>query len=251
MFHFFKKKPLVIDCFVSSSDSYAAALAPIRRSSHFIPEWFKKLPKSNTVFNSIDSDQYYRRSLTARGCVGITNQLTAGFIIPMWSDVNITTRGADWRYQFSDCRSTIMHHGSEQAKGFMNGTMFLKLESPWIFKSSRPIKYIVQPCFYHLDTQPEYTVVPGINEPTSMHNVVNTNIFINIKVSDDERHYFIKHNTPMVQYIPLTDQSLKINVEVIDEQLFTKFNSNKVYQTFNNKGLSGKKIIRSCPFSSR
>jgi hypothetical protein len=94
---------------------------------------------------------------------------------------------------------------SIQAPGFFSDYYAFKLHSPWIIKCSEDnVKLNYSHPFYHFTAPTPYFTPPGIVSPVK--KCYNTNIFLYLKKTDNE--LIIELNTPLLQIIPLTNDSV-------------------------------------------
>lgn len=252
MFHFLKKKKIIIDCFVPETYSFANEWFPIQRASRFIPNWYKQVPKTNKV-NIEDVFTKGIHENNVRGCPGIIGALTTGIVMPLWSDLILKLDGYEYGYRFSDNISKLEHHVANQAGDYFSNKIVLKIHSPWVISSSEPLTYVYTSYDYGLSSNKEYSIPYGINSSISRYNIINTNYFLVFDMSNTSQNILINAGTPQLQLVPLTDRAIEINTHV-DTSLCRKFNNIAGSQiTFSNKGIVHNKITKRqsrCPYSS-
>lgn len=251
MFNFLKKKELELEFVTNTSYAYAYEFFPIKRSSRFIPNWFKTTPKSKKTNNPVlDDHPEYFLSKTVRGCLGIHNILTTGVVIPWWSDLQISTQGDDYRYAFADKRSELNWHRNIQAPGFLEDYTIIKIHCPWLLRSSEHIKFMVLPYFY-ADQHQDVVFMPGIAETLTSRNLSNLNFFLALKRSPDLRTYNFVVNTPAVHLIPLTENNYKVKNTILSSEEYQRvYNMVGTNATTVNTGFFTRKLSK-CSFHNK
>ena len=84
MFFFFKRKKIVVDCF---TDNYSInELFPIQTANNFYPDWWKNLPKT---YDAMNKWGLRVSQSTMKKCPAIIDLYKTGFIMPLWSDLQI------------------------------------------------------------------------------------------------------------------------------------------------------------------
>lgn len=255
MFNFLKKKELELEFIVNTSYAYAYEYFPVKRSSRFIPNWYKNTPKSEKInYPFSDAHPEYFAKKTARGCIGIQNMLTTGVVIPWWSELQISTMNGDYRFAFSDKRSTINWHDNVQAPGFFEEYTILKIQCPWLLRSSQAIKFMLVPYFY-ADQQQDIVFMPAIGETFTKYNICNLHFFMAIKKSTDVKTYNFNPNTPALQLIPLTESDYSIKNSILSHEDFDSlYNIVNTDAVAVNSGLFSRKLSRKiskCPFHNK
>lgn len=226
----FLEKPIEITTYVPTNYSFANIYSPIKPSSHFIPNWWKNVPKSNEKF------------LTTRSCVGILKTFQTGYVLPMWCDLSLTiNEDLSWRYQFSDSLSSLIHHSNKQMSGFSDNYFIFKIDSPWIIETTHEINFFVCEPFYFSKFEKPYSIASGIVTTFTKQCTTNFFLFIEKKPND----IFINLNTPMLHIIPITEKKIKFKTEVIsNEEYIYKSNTHSAGISFHSKGLNMLKILR-------
>lgn len=210
MFFFFRRPKVEIIAYCRSPHALAFEHNPISPARNFIPSWWKDVESSQFDWN------VFQARTTAKACPGIINSFIKGFMLPAWCDIALAFKDREWRYRFSDSRSSMeYHHGPEQVPGFYKDHHFLKIQSPWILQSPVDIQYS-SPFYYHTDPQP-YIVPPGIITP--VNGMCPTNVFLIIKYpeQDQEVKFIIKNSTPLMNILPLTEKEVVLKPVLLDE----------------------------------
>jgi len=238
MIFIFKKKKIILDCF--TNDSVVFDHYQITKSSDFIPEWFKNAPK--------EYDDNFHKTSTIKRCIGINNNLTSGFILPMWSQLAITIKDKYYQWQFSDRKTECGAHDPLQWNFFANQNEYghMKITSPHLIMSKNDINFFYTKPFWHLKPNNNFLIPSGIID-YKYQNGTHINMFVNIK---EDNNIFIDQNEPIVQIIPLTEKDIKLKYHLISDEEFKNKNNKSRYFTHNYQ--IGKKLIdkkeKKCPF---
>jgi hypothetical protein len=213
MLFFFKEKPIEITAIISSQYLFAKEYSPIVQAKELIPEWWK-----NTMPSKFDWEQ--RKSVnTSKSCPAIINCLTKGLILPLWSDLAIQWNDTGWAYDFSDEMSQMHNHPEYQTPGYYSNFWHFKIDSPWIFKTDVNLMYI-QPTYLRNTPYPyfsPYGILP------SMNGVSSSNVFCFVEKNKNDNKLLIKHKTPLLHIIPMSDKKIKLNIEVLHPLDFVNY----------------------------
>ena len=199
---FLKKKEIELNFYTTDSSVYN--YAPIKKAGQFIPDWWKKLPKPGILDEST-----LITSTNMKYCSGFTELYSKGFIVPLWSDLNVEIGKIgfpEYRYQFSDRRSVIESHNESQHNGIFPSNEFqqLKILSPWVAECEEDIKFLViQPTWNFTEFLP--IIVPGIVE-FKYQIGVHINLFL--KREEQNKVFSFKFGQPMFHLIPLTEKKI-------------------------------------------
>ena len=212
MLFLFKEKPIEITAFVPDIFASVNEHSPIRPSKEFFPKWWRDVASSH-----FDWDVFEKRT-TIKSCPGVISTLSSGFIVPMWSDLAIEYSKDHWKYSYSDQKSLLTHHANGQMPGFYEDHWIFKLQCPWNIRSSVNLLY-TQPFYLH--NTPFPLIQPyGISVPISELNACN--VFLFAKKDDDLNRVMIKHGTPLVHILPLTDRPVKFKTEVVSQDEYNR-----------------------------
>lgn len=126
MFYLKRIKPIKLRFYTDNANAYE--LFKPSKASNFSPDW-----RSNK------EDQ-------ARHCYGLKSMFQDGFIIPLWSDLMITTTNSgdgevSGSFEFSDKKSLIELQTAETSAIPKNKICF-KILSPWLCECDEDIKFI-------------------------------------------------------------------------------------------------------------
>lgn len=236
----FKRSKIVVDCFTFNPIAYD--LFPIQTAINFIPDWWKNAPKEYTVRD-------LHPTSTIKRCPGIVNQYKYGFIIPLWSDLAIATRGNDdWEIQFSDPRTSIESHNPQQWASYADPNKFFhaKLKSPWAIKTKQEVYWSYSKPLWNFAPDDDLYISSGTLEFKNQ-NSSHINIFIP-KARRDSR--VISAGQPMIHAVPMSDKNIEIKTHLIDEQEYNSKYTNQFNYSF-TKGYSRAKNVKKakkCPF---
>lgn len=130
-------------------------LYPPQPINRFLPDWYKKqkiYTKEETYIND--------KSLTAKRCPAIVEEVTRGIVIPSWTDFYIWKKGDEinWvaevgrRPEFSHM-IWITEQGESQIEGMqlnaINNYGLLKFTSPYLFEAPKGYGIHFKDPFYH------------------------------------------------------------------------------------------------------
>jgi hypothetical protein len=223
----FLNRPITITAFASELYQAQCEQHSIEPSSKFIPNWWKKTPKSEFDFTE------FQRKTTVKSCLGIIGTFQNGYIIPLWSDLAIQIREDRWRYEFSDRTSVMDVHPSRQAPNFYENFMHAKISSPWLLKSSTDIKYCFVHPFYGFPNPLPYVTPYGIISSLKKRAPTNIFLFFEKKPTD----IILKSGTPLLQIIPLTEKPIIFKREIVSVDEWNKMNNISSRTSFVGTGL--------------
>ena len=242
MFNLFKSP--VVNCYTWDSAVYN--YAPIKPAASFIPDWWKELPKATRNPNELIQRP------TMKGCVGFTNLYKKGFIMPMWSDlaISIGEQGTNnYRYHFSCERGEINVHDKIQRGSVYPETEYqhLKIESPWMFTCTEDIEFLQTGVPWESSDIPNMSVLPGVVEYKYQ---LGANINIMWKRTNKNEEYLVPYNTPLCQFIPLTERKVTINLHLISKEKFLAMKRIASSTTFLSKYRTNRRVLKEngCPF---
>lgn len=215
---FFKKFDPTVNAFIDYSLDEVLQYVPIDYSAKFLPNWFKKVPNTMQLENSVKMK--YNSSNTIKTCYGIKHHLTNGFILPMWCDLILDIfPDATYKFQFvgqSKLLTLVQHDRSQYGHLFYNEYMNIKLISPWFITTNIPRRFYATFPFYHNENPPDFLTMPGFIEFNSITHDSNVNMLV--KVKPEPYRIFIPAGYPLVQYITTDKKHVKLNVRCGTEQ---------------------------------
>lgn len=241
---FFKKKPLVVDAFITEQFAHAYDYTPIDYAKKFYPDWWKTLPKTEFDWTTMG-----RINQSMKGCPGFIDHYNNGLIIPMWSELALKTIGPEaWRYQFSDLVSVCESHDISQRAGFYPDHINVKIMSPWFLRSEKSVYWNYQPAFWNSTEPTGYQVAPG-----TVDYYYQNSTHINMLVPQHQQ-ITIPVGQPMAHIVPLSERPLELRRHLVTEGEFKRVFIKKV--SFTNHYYKFKKIMdkkedtkSKCPFS--
>lgn len=238
---FIKPSTIHLDCFTVRND--VAQFSPIKKSAHFAPEWFKNLP------NEFFDDSSFYLGGTMKGCYGFLNQISTGFVMPLWSDLILEIgpeNDLSYKWRFSDNESKLDVHPQFQRGNFLPQEKYqhFKLMSPWAFVCNVDIQWQCLQFPWSKTSMDEFMAVPGI---VDYKYQTGTNINLMFEKTDKKRFVYLHHGHPIYQFIPLTEKKVKHKIQVISHEEMNKIKSSSAATTFIKKYATNKKLL--CPFS--
>jgi hypothetical protein len=206
-----------------------------RPAKHFIPQWFKDIP-SNANSGS-----------TVKSCPSFSDYFSQGYIVPMWSDVQLTHNDESWEWQTPMSKFSWGIHGNAQFLDYKDAS-FNGIQAEFVFKADCPWRIITPPgwsvlqlpLFYHFNK--EWSVLPGIID-TDIHHEINQQFLyhgngnpVNIKFGEPVALYipFKRSNKLKHEILYQTDKHKKLfNMQEI--RLFQSLKPNGVYRKLQRK----------------
>lgn len=232
MINFFvKPSTVVVDCFTKRSGIYN--LFKIDIAAKFVPEWFKNMP---STFNKPDSFVGELKVSTIKRCYGLTENFKSSFILPLWSDVVISTTEDRLGYVFSDGESVIeFHHNSQINNALKNQYHQIKFISPWLMSTKKNIKFLATSPVWNLF---DYDGLS--NKMIAPHGILNfkyqTNTNVNVLFVKQQERYELNAGMPLAQFFPLTEKKVKLKWNLVDESEYIKiWNQSGINCFFQNR----------------
>ena len=152
------------------------------------PDWWKNMPKE--------------RGTTMLGCKGIQDYLSMGITVPLWCDMQFDPMGhtdfvatpADSffgveRFTYDSCEGAPINDGRARPEA-----AYLKLVSPYLYKTAPGYSMLVLPVAYEPDSR--YEVLPAIVNTDYYHNLHAV-----IRVMTGES-FDVRAGTPLYHLIP-------------------------------------------------
>jgi hypothetical protein len=206
-----------------------------RPAKYFIPQWFKDIPPQIGDIT------------TVRNCPSFPDYFSQGYIIPMWSDVELTCNETGWNWKIPTEKFNWSAHTDDQ---FINhiqpnfngveGQFVFKPDCPWRIITPKGWSVLQLPLFYHFNK--DYSVLPGIID-TDIHHEINQQVLYH----GNGNTVKINAGDPFVLYIPFK-RSNKLKSEILYQtekhkkyfnteglRLFQKFRPNGVYRELQRK----------------
>ena len=163
-------------------------------SSKFLPEWYKNT--ESYINGQKTPNGVGQTSATVKRCMPVFDAITAGYIIPTYTDVYVSQKnGLPW-YEWPTLEP-IQFHPIEQAQNHpnSNGAPYPKWINPWSIKTPSGYSTLfVQP--FHQENK-YFTILPGIVDTDTYTAPVNFPFVLNnVKFEG-----IIPAGTPMAQVI--------------------------------------------------
>jgi len=242
IFKFLNKK-IVLDCF--TTESYVIEYSPIDFAIKHIPDWWKSLPQSYYVEESIS------KKPTMKYCFGMTEYYKKSIAIPLWSDLQIAIKDNNFQWQFSDQKTlAICHNAQFQATNFLPTFKHFKICSPWLFKTKEDINWVWSHPAYNYAHSNDLVSLPGITNFLYGHST-NINMMVNTNV---EKNIIANQGKPIGLLTPMSDRKIEIVRHLISHKEFDSLNFKQTPITFINKYnniVKRKKQFEDCPYHNK
>lgn len=238
MFHFFIKPTIHIDCFTDIN--YVFNNTPIVKGHDFLPEWWKKHPKTLT-------SPFGFPEPTIKTCVGVQGYFANSLVLPLWSDLFIRKTEDMVTWQFADKLSSAEGHSKEQFSGFLNPQhAHLKLISPWFFRTKEDLNWLMLEPTYNMDSLTEYSILQGV---LNFKHVYSTNVQMMTHLTST-KPIIIPVTTPIAMFKPLSDRKIVHHNHLITGQEMGLLRNKGVRLSFIN-AYRKQVEIQKCPFNWR
>jgi hypothetical protein len=205
----FKRKKVELITYTDNQD--LMEMFPLTPAKLMLPEYYKTLePRISNGPNSIQS----LMQPTLRSCYGANTFNRLGFILPLWCDYVFTIKNGNLGLASAAYGNDALNHEHSQYAGAINDHAILKLISPWQFYCKKDIKWLQMQNYYGINGSSWHTP-PGI---VDFKNQSATHVFLalNNHQASETGEVHLKAGTPIVKYIPLTDDEIVIRREVVD-----------------------------------
>ncbi len=187
-----------------------------RPAKHFIPKWFKDISSKEIG--------------TVKNCPSFPDYFSQGYIIPMWSDVELQFDGINWFWISSTKSITWDSHEKNQFLDYTKAS-FKGVDSNFVFKTNCPWRIITPPgwsvlqlpLFYHFNK--EWSVLPGVID-TDIYHEINQQVLYH----GEKEKIQIHRGDPFVLYIPFK-RSNKLKHEI-------RYQTTKEEKKFNRDNLN-------------
>lgn len=201
---------------ISFLSRYSDILEPPKPSKFFIPEAYKKMPKTVTE----DKDKH----TTVKSCIPFLDALMTGYIIPFATDIDCSYNFEEGRMDFKvskqlqfddDIFGVSGHHGAQINQDLRHNKRTVEA----VFKFHSPWKIKTPPGYSCLFTQPlnqncPFKIIDGVVD-TDVHPLIIHYPFY--WTHDSQESFLIKTGDPMVQIIPFKRESWKCSIEQIKD----------------------------------
>lgn len=188
-------------------------------ASRFIPEWYKKMPRSR---DPVTYEPRRQQCWLAEGggliygqtmkeCVPVRDYLTSGYIVPLWCTIKLQLDGDTLTCGWGDHTQQVMtHHPRHQLLGcdLAGGAHrdLGKLISPWHFRTPPGYSSLFfSPVYWRGDIE----ILPAVVDTDSYHEVN----FPFLYHGPDGDTRTIERGTPIIQVMPFLRQDWRSEVE--------------------------------------
>jgi hypothetical protein len=212
VFFFFKKPKVVVDCFTNDETTYK--FSRIDDATKFYPDWWKALPN--------EKDDGLTKRSTMKRCQGFIDYYTHGFIVPLWSDLNLKVEDNNTiTWIFADGKSVAAGHSLEQVGDYVdkNKVSQLKLKTPWHLKSKEYVPFVWMQPYWNYQPFDNISIPPAVVDFKYQHG---THINMFLKVEKGAR-IELKHGLPMAHMIPMTEKEVELKHHLVDDKEFNSY----------------------------
>jgi len=179
----------------SIDESLMGVFPEPKRSGKCIPQYYKNL--------SVQTDNN-PQSGTAKRCVPFMEVITAGYTIPLWSDLFVVAKDGEIELTFPDnlpVNQSLGHHAYHQLKDhpashMSYGKDLMKFINPWIIQTPPGVSCLFTTPMNHFETR--FKLVDGIVDTDTYYNHINLPF---VWIGGDGE-FFIEKETPLVQVFP-------------------------------------------------
>ena len=240
----FLKRPVVLHCYTNRAEVFN--YASVKKSSEFIPSWWKVVPKT------VPDPKSLFPGGTIKTCVGFTDLYSAGFMVPMWSDFAIKVGPIGdpfYFWQYVDGCSEAEEHNQTQRGGAYPTTHYqhLKLITPWLLRCDEDIKFLLTGPTWNITNPEKMHVLTGI---VNFKYVAQANVNTLFIKQEAPFQYNLNVGDPLLHIIPLTERKVIIKNHLVDDATFKNIDAVGVNVRNTNKYKFVKKAIETngCPF---
>ena len=220
---------------------YLDTVCPPVKSNQFIPEWFKKIKKSE--FDEVSN---------VKLCPSFLQYFSAGWVIPLWCDFKLTINSVGNIEAFTpDSRFKFEAHGDHQYKNHLPDhekdhiACVFKPASPWLVKISKGWSLLQLPMTFEFNKH--WEVVPGIL-PSSIWHQTNPQVVIKKSFFKERGSAIILKGTPIAQYIPIPDE---YKGEVVEESPQLKELDDRASLMIGQKFTKRYQTMTKCPYDKK
>ena len=213
----------------STMDEPLVEIAPPVPASQMIPDWFQKLNLDLAVLHSKPLPKMGEmlkdyNSHTVKKCPAIVDYFTQGYIIPMWYDILVQRQGDTFHFESNAINNNSSHiefHDFEQLPTYpfkkTDYRRAVKFTSPWFFFTPPGWSTLFIPPLLH--TNDNFTVLPGIVETDSFHQVNFPSIW------HSEGDVVLKRGMPFLHAIPFKREKIGLEITTFDQKDHSTINN--------------------------
>jgi hypothetical protein len=243
MFFWKKSKKVVVDAFCLYPR--LAEFFPIEHARKISPYWYEKAPAYADGAKTV---------ATIKLCPGFQEISRRGLIIPLWKDHHIAWDNNGLRnveIPGVDAREYSVVHEKEQWPGVYPGYNHVKLVSPWMIKTERPIQWHFGQPMWHAKDPLSILVANGVLEFHYQH-MTHLNLFLPPVHVGRVNEVTLEAGTPIIQMIPLEDIDIDLRIHEATEADYRKMSPypwTRPNLYAKTKKLFESKTKSKCPFS--
>jgi hypothetical protein len=190
---------------------------PLEPASKYIPKWYKNLGQympTNEYPNAskpvIEKNQHI---WTVKKCTPLLDGMTSGYIVPLWSDVQIRRVGGSRRISWLTNLPVFEEHGPSgdtipSPPGYEQKVF--RYISHFRVKTPRGYSCLIMPPSGFQDL-PFHSMTAIVDTDTTL---VDTNISVWVK--EDIDNVIVEKGTPIAQIIPFKREDWKLEASFID-----------------------------------
>ena len=189
-----------------------------------------------------------------KGCPGLLEYWTKGFVLPLWSDLSIILAGegeTGYEWQYSDLQSSIDPHKPEQTNNHFPETKYqhLKLISPWLFVCSEDISFLALEPAWQFDVLKNVRILTGVLN-FKFQSATHINMFC--LREDKEKETILHSGVPLYHFIPLTEKKINLKIHLVTSDKFDRIKQlTQARSSFNRPYDKQKKLLqkKGCSFN--
>jgi len=188
---------------------------------------------------------FENESHSMRGCPGIRDLMTTGYVIKLWQDIRITYDGQNGINASAapmtehDGRpfDVVQFHDERTFAGYSFGEEYfnfsMKLRCPWYVRTKKDTSILTLPVYYN--ESPHFTVASGI-----INSSEYPMLLAQVILKKFQGEIVLKKGTPLLQLIAVkkqpeiklydTDEPLKKTVQVLRNWLISKTHAASQYR---------------------
>lgn len=210
-------------------DDYAYNVClPPSPAKEYVPKWWKDMQtytSENIMSDAVKSNKYAH--VTSKKCFPMLDGITAGYIIPLWADVEVTNEAGIPKITWLTDKDVFGTWSTEMTNGMENPSdtyplafkflnqFITKTPAGWSSLFTHPIGFPNLP----------FHVIPGVVDTDVLETEINPPLWMKKDFSG-----IIKKGTPIAQVIPFQRQNWSHTVEQMGKEE-NYFNTQKYIKT--------------------
>lgn len=209
---FFKKKPIILDCY--TSDSPVKNYAAPKYAAGVMPDWWKSLEKDIAIPEAAS------RMATIKRCTGVHMMVKSSLVLPMWCDFDLQLGPigtTEYKYKFAGVPAKLVEHPPAQRGAYLPNANYqhLKIITPWRLKCRENIQWMISQATWSYEKPDEVFVPPAVVDFKYQCDV-NVNAFF---VRKNYTHsMLIPYGQPLVYITPLSDRAVDIRTHLVSTE---------------------------------